>query len=1260
MKRFLLSLVAVMMAFVAPYAQVVTPGTSAYPDYNGEAYTVNGATAVKAGTSKAAGTINVTVPAGTKVISFDAVAWKGSTNAVLQILQGETEVGTCTLVADDGITGNGPAFTITATETAGSVALNPAPEVETTYTFTCAKRFMLYNVAIVDVDAIAEEVYTAYEATMAKFTELTNTLNTYSEAVQEQYIPAAQAIADVLGVIYANFESSYEDKTIVSKAEGLKSDIAAAADDIAALASAAAMAEEESKPAPIDCTDKIVNPSFEQDFTGWTKVQEGSTKMKTSEGNGNKSLTGNNTPFELAQTIEGLEPGVYTLKFQAFGRMKSNEDSWADYLAGTVSSETNVFIYANDAQKEAMNIVYGAVSVKNYANNWTTVKDAEGNELYLLGNSGSASDAFSQGKYEDELTGIIVGEDGKLTIGIKKTSDRGSETHYNYYGGADNFRLYKVAELPLMDRDLTKDMFCNWDSYEANANVVATGVGACDFGTSTGLPYGDGNVSGANYADLTGYEVLTLTVTEGTPRLLLNRQGMTNSGAYIEINNANSEYVIAVKDGVWYINIAKITEAAGYAHLNCIKGANWANTTITEAKLYVENPLEKEEWMATLLNEIEMSTAWLEGYTTTEMNDVDLEDALSAAQAVYDNASSTTAQIEEAAVALYNAMGTWSENAAEYYMSFLEDAIETAESIANPSEELAAALKAAKELDEEADFADIKDAYVDLQTAIDAQPAENPFAVTPAEGTIESLSTISISMKDGSMLVASAQDGANITLYGADHTTVATWDAEALSAITPDFDEEYNPIGLTLTLPEAVTAAGNYTLVIDAGVFYDENYDATAAASFSWTVEAAAEPIAIASANLNAKGGKITFTGDIAFPNEEYDRTWDVVNAATKEVVTTAKAEYDWDDYKVAVLTFATELAAGNYEVHIPAGDIIHNDGTLANNVDTYYAFTVESAPATWTKDAYVVPIDGWTGFYESALGQKVTASASSNGVVLTDAAGNTIELEADAEGKVTSMKANGTAVDINNGGYAYFNLGDSYCMFVYPYYDCYASADEANGYVTLSAYFYDDDNPNGVWGYVDFEWYDGIEKDVEELLKPEADPNWVEIAQTQSPDCGDGAERATVVEGNGYTEYTTTANISVIIKILDVDVAGCDSIKIVFAEPIPSNILASFAAKNSTANFALTEGITEYVIALDDSNCSVADDVLGQITLLTLWNGGKTVKIAGVYKHLADTETAISNVQVAPVKNGKFLQNGKIVIVKNGKTYNTAGQLVK
>jgi len=183
--------------------------------------------------------------------------------------------------------------------------------------------------------------------------------------------------------------------------------------------------------------------------------------------------------------------------------------------------------------------------------------------------------------------------------------------------------------------------------------------------------------------------------------------------------------------------------------------------------------------------------------------------------------------------------------------------------------------------------------------------------------------------------------------------------------------------------------------------------------------------------------------------------------------------------------------------------------------------------------------------------------------------------------------------------------------------------------------------------------------------LDPEpepVDPALIEIAQTQSPDCGDGAERATIVEGEGFTQYTTTANISVIVKILDVDVKGCDSIVIKFAEPIPSEILASFAPKGSTANFPLTEGITEYKIALNDSNCDVHDGVLSQITLLTLWKNEKVVKIAGIYKHM--TEEGLTSVESVETENApvakKVMVNGKVVIVKGNDAYELNGQIFR
>lgn len=161
--------------------------------------------------------------------------------------------------------------------------------------------------------------------------------------------------------------------------------------------------------------------------------------------------------------------------------------------------------------------------------------------------------------------------------------------------GSAKYTFNGAAVVEAQDVELTGEMFCQWDGFGADANVVRTNAGACEWGKSTGLPYGDGNVAGSYFADLSAYSTLTLTVTEGTPRLLLNRQGMDNSGDFIEINgNAGMEYVISNEGGVWVYDLAKIVAEAGFAHLNCIKGANWANTTITEAKLtpITETPAE--------------------------------------------------------------------------------------------------------------------------------------------------------------------------------------------------------------------------------------------------------------------------------------------------------------------------------------------------------------------------------------------------------------------------------------------------------------------------------------------------------------------------------------------------------------------------------------------------------------------------------------------------------------------------------------------
>lgn len=147
----------------------------------------------------------------------------------------------------------------------------------------------------------------------------------------------------------------------------------------------------------------------------------------------------------------------------------------------------------------------------------------------------------------------------------------------------------------LADTDLTKEMFFTWTAVDATAEK--TTQAGCDYnvGTSTGMPYGDGTVNEYNYADLSAYDHLAITATEGEPRLLFNRAAQDDHQGPLSVelprDYGQNKYEAVVDNGdgskTYVINLKAIVEKDGYAHLHAIKGANWANTTVTEMKLFV-------------------------------------------------------------------------------------------------------------------------------------------------------------------------------------------------------------------------------------------------------------------------------------------------------------------------------------------------------------------------------------------------------------------------------------------------------------------------------------------------------------------------------------------------------------------------------------------------------------------------------------------------------------------------------------------------
>jgi len=140
--------------------------------------------------------------------------------------------------------------------------------------------------------------------------------------------------------------------------------------------------------------------------------------------------------------------------------------------------------------------------------------------------------------------------------------------------------------------DLTTEMFQNWTAADATAQPSGETVWpALELNVSTGLPYGDGNVYYLNFANLEDYDVLVAVATEGEPRFLFNRVedqgtvGVEFPRDYAD--GASYETVVDNGDGskTYTIDVAGIKADKGFVHLHAIKGAYWANTTVTSLQV---------------------------------------------------------------------------------------------------------------------------------------------------------------------------------------------------------------------------------------------------------------------------------------------------------------------------------------------------------------------------------------------------------------------------------------------------------------------------------------------------------------------------------------------------------------------------------------------------------------------------------------------------------------------------------------------------
>lgn len=188
----------------------------------------------------------------------------------------------------------------------------------------------------------------------------------------------------------------------------------------------------------IDITEeRIVNPSFDGDSnTGWTYTSNASSQAVRCG-----AMEFWNGTFDIYQTVSNLPAGHYRMSVQAYYRCQDNNPGYNNYVNGT--EDIPAMMYANNAMQKLASI-YSFYFTTPPANSgtWSTVID--GKRVYFPNTMETATEAFSQGAYLNEMEFDHAGGDLKLGL-VNQTFVNSNWCIF------DNFKLELYDEMTLAE-----------------------------------------------------------------------------------------------------------------------------------------------------------------------------------------------------------------------------------------------------------------------------------------------------------------------------------------------------------------------------------------------------------------------------------------------------------------------------------------------------------------------------------------------------------------------------------------------------------------------------------------------------------------------------------------------------------------------------------------------------------------------------------------------------------------------------------------
>jgi len=254
------------------------------------------------------------------------------------------------------------------------------------------------------VDALNASI-AVYATLGEKAEELSIALDEYSSTASEAALSNA---IDLLDELDASRESgAYTDEEANAKV----------ADVDAAITALKLPADDPSDDNPVDFTNLIVNPNYENnDNTGWAGTVPAVSYYCAEQ---------YNKTFDYYQVISGIPNGTYEVTVQGFYRAGFADGEYTNFTENPEGT-ANAFLYAKSGDvtsSVALTHAFAEASEEMIGGNESsiTVTDDEGFETYyyIPNNMEAASLYFDVDKYNSNKV-IVKVTDGTLTIGIKK------------------------------------------------------------------------------------------------------------------------------------------------------------------------------------------------------------------------------------------------------------------------------------------------------------------------------------------------------------------------------------------------------------------------------------------------------------------------------------------------------------------------------------------------------------------------------------------------------------------------------------------------------------------------------------------------------------------------------------------------------------------------------------------------------------------------------------------------------------------------